>query len=76
METDKEKKKESVNQTIRLVESLMKVVSGKKPIEQVSKQFAEEINKKYLYNKHGGKKNFEQKLQKELKKTSNKQKKP
>ena len=68
MDEDEDHKRESVERTMRWIEGLTKVKAGEAGLEETCQAMAEEVNKRYVYDKYGGKEAFEAELQKELEK--------
>lgn len=61
---DKENREENVKKLLELFENMRNVKNGKANFDSVSYNVKEELNEKYVYPKHGGKKNFEKNMRK------------
>ena len=65
---NEETRAENADRIVRMLENMKKAKNGLVSLEAVEKDFAEEINQKYIYSKYGSKENFEQELTKMQKK--------
>lgn len=63
---DRENRYENVGRLMRMFEMMNNAKCGKRTLEEVEKEFTEEINHRYIYSKYGSKENFERELQKEI----------
>ena len=63
---------ENVDIIVRMLENMKKAKEGTVSLETVEKNFADEINQKYIYSKYGSKENFERELTKMQKNKSKK----
>lgn len=66
MEKDPNHKRESIERTMRWIETLAKVKAGDLDLEKASQSLVDEVNNRYVYSKYGSKEKFEEALQKEL----------
>jgi len=66
MDKDEDHKQESIERALGWIESLARIKAGEVDLETESKRMVEEVNKRYVYDKYGGKENFEKELRKEL----------
>lgn len=65
---NEETRADNADRIVRMLESMKKAKRGIVSLEAIEKDFAEEINQKYIYSKYGSKENFEQELTKMQKK--------
>jgi len=63
---DKENRYENVSRLMRMFEMMNNAKCGKKSLEEVEKEFTDEINHRYIYSKYGSKEEFEKELEKEI----------
>lgn len=63
---DRVNRYENVERLMRMFEMMNNAKCGRSTLEEVEKDFTEEINQRYIYSKYGSKEKFESELQKEI----------
>lgn len=67
---DKQNRYENVDRLMRMFEQMNRAKNGHIDLQEVEKNFTEEINDRYIYSKFGSKEEFEKQLQKEMQKNN------